>query len=221
MISVITASSRDKNSLRIVEKSLAKQDFKDFEWLVDTEVIKNKGDFYGLNKAWNRLLKRAKGELVVSIVDRTEVPFDALSWLWKYYQEDNMSCVNGVGKQYDGKELVWTDPRIEWVKGEGVCAMPPEFNEFRLTSFPLKAAYEVGGLDEEYDKVVANSEKEFAIRMWSAGYQFYLDKELEFKFYKHEEHGKIWDEKYKKSCKMLDRDARLIMSRARMKLNYL
>jgi len=220
-ISVITASNRTEAARACVKKSLDKQIFRDFEWLIDKDTQKNEGDFYGLNKAWNRLIRRSKGELIVSIVDLTEFPEDTLGKLWNYYRKDPRSCINGVGYQYEGKKQIWEDPRITWVEGQGLCWIAPQYNEFRLTSFPRLGAFAVGGLDEEYDKVVGNSEKDFATRMFIKGYDFYLDKNLKYKFYKHEDHGKEWEEKYIKSCHLLKKHFDDIMENRRETMYYL
>ena len=221
-ISVITPSIR-LDSLEVVKRSLDKQNFssESFEWLIDTEATKNKDDFYGLNKAWNRLIQKSKGELLVSICDRTEFPEYTLKRLWQHYQRDKKSCVNGVGYQYKNKEKVWSDPRLELVTGNGLCWMVPQYNEFRLTSFPRVAAFDVGGLDELYDRVAANSEKEFALRMFKKGYEFYLDKRLKFKFYQHEEHGKEWDEKYLIGAQLLKKHFDEILDDKREEVHYL
>jgi len=233
-ISIISPSNR-KGALNGVGVCLKKQVFQDFEWLICTpqkepqpisythllEPEKKEGDFYNLNKALNKLISEASGELIVSIVDYTEFESDVLEKLWNYYQKNKKSGVSGIGYQYDKDKLVWTDPRISIVNGEGLCPMSPKHAEFRLMSFPRQAAFDVGGISEEYDKVAANSEKEFCTRMFAKGYDFFLDKNLVYKFYKHEDHGKIWDEKYMESCDMLANHMQEIMLGERLVLPYL
>ncbi len=55
-----------------------------FEWLTDI----NWTGKHDLNKAYNRLIKRAKGELIVSLQDYTKIEPDALQRLWDAYQKE-------------------------------------------------------------------------------------------------------------------------------------
>jgi hypothetical protein len=68
-ISVLTPSIRPQG-LAITQQCLTEQTFTDFEWL--TEIgLPNRG--HDLNSAYNRMLKRANGELVVSLQDYIKV----------------------------------------------------------------------------------------------------------------------------------------------------
>ena len=63
-ISVITPSIRPEG-LKIVRECLLNQTFKDFEWLVDI----NWTGKHDLNASFNRLIRRASGELIVFYQD--------------------------------------------------------------------------------------------------------------------------------------------------------
>jgi len=230
-ISVISASNRE-DGLDIVAKSLAKQTFRDFEWIVCAPVNKKylgithgyipepkkgKEDFYNLNKAWNALINKSQGELIVSIVDYTEFLPNILEILWTHYITNPTTCISGVGYQFDGDKLVWQDLRIQH---KTLYPIAPVDMELRLASIPKRAIQAVGGFDEEYDKVVANSEKEIAFRIFSLGYLFLIDERVTYKFAKHEPHGKKWDELYKKSCALLNHDLNEIKAGHKLKLDF-
>ena len=63
-ISVITPTIRPAG-LAILRKCLLEQTFTSFEWLVDINYTGK----HDLNASYNRLIKRAKGELIVSLQD--------------------------------------------------------------------------------------------------------------------------------------------------------
>lgn len=230
-ITIVSPSNRT-GGLNIVGMCLKNQTMQDFEWLICSpkkepqpisynhflEPEKKKGTFYSLNAAWNKLINQAKGELVVFIVDYTEFPPNALEILWKHYVDTPTSCVSGIGYQFNDKnELVWKDPRFQ--PKELFPIMPIDM-ELRLASIPRRAIQAVGGFDEEYDKVVANSEKEMCYRILTLGYIFVIDQRITYKFYKHEDHGKEWDRLYKESVKLMNKDVDEIRLGKRLRLNY-
>lgn len=232
-ISVVSPSNRI-DGLKIVAKCLANQTFRDFEWLVCAphntqydkgiknyryfeEPKKKEGDFYNLNKAWNKLFQAARGELIVSIVDYTSFEPKTLEKLWKHYTDNPCTLVSGIGFQYENNKLVWVDPRYPSKK---LSFLSPVDMEFRLASIPRAAIYAVGGIDEEYDKVVALSEKELCSRIATLGYFFILDFDISYQFLKHEDHGKEWDKRYKKGKKLLVHHFNEIAAGKRSNLHY-
>lgn len=211
MISVVTPSVR-KDLLPMVERCLKRQTFTDFEWLVASpadlgfgtfvqEPPKREGDYYGLNKAWQAAFKVAKGKLFVSIVDGLWFPPDTLQKLWDHFDSSPMSCIGGVGDQYDqeldGKpeHKVWEDPRK---KGRNFYEIPPRDFEMCLASIPMQAIRDVGGIDIEFDRYAALSEKEMCERIGKTGYRFFLDESLEYRAIKHPRLNESWDEHYQK-----------------------
>src|ERR1035437_8527622 len=82
-ISVITPSIRCEG-LKIVQQSLEKQTFQDFEWLTEIGIP---GRGHDLNAAYNRMLRRAKGELIVSLQDFIKAPPQYLQKFWDAYQK--------------------------------------------------------------------------------------------------------------------------------------
>ena len=93
-ISVLTPSIRPAG-LEILQKSLKNQSFKDFEWIQDIGL----GDKHDLNQAWNRMLKRAKGELIVFYQDYIKIEPDGLQKFWDAYQANPKTMFTApVGK---------------------------------------------------------------------------------------------------------------------------
>jgi glycosyltransferase involved in cell wall biosynthesis len=248
-ISVVTPSVRPEG-LDIVKRSLDKQTFRDFEWIVVapfwdkpetlpsgirtcsvTEIIKlpdpprNKDDNYGLNKAWNAAFKVAKGELIISFVDMTWIPPDALQNFWYHYQDNPKSLVGGVGNQYaevqNGKPeiMIWKDPRMRMDQGSFYEINPIDL-EFCLTSVPKQAIFDIGGWDEAWDKYAALSEKEACLRMDKLGYKFYLDQSIEYRALTHPRLTKDWEERYRAGCKYMEKCIHEINEGIRLKLNY-
>ena len=253
-ISVVTPSVR-LEGLETVKQSLARQTFREFEWIIvcppqmaeqlnpshhshqkarmldnKTMVVieppKNPEDTYALNRAWNEGFRHASGELIVSFLDMTWAPPDALQNFWYHYQDNPKSLVGGVGHQYEkvqnGKPevLIWKDPRMRTDYGSFYEINPIDL-EFCLTSVPKKAIYDIGGWDEKWDKYAALSEKEACLRMDKLGYKFYLDQSIEYRALTHPRLTKNWEERYQAGCKYMDKCFREINAGTRLKLNYL
>lgn len=234
--------------LEIVAKCLKRQTFKDYEWIIvapqklfipiDREIghdyqfefiaepKKRSGDFYNLNKAWNAAFKVAKGELIVSIVDGIWFEPDLLERLWTHYQNNSRACIGAIGHQYkklaNGKPegLIWRDPRVR--KDQGTFY---EINfidlELCVASLPLEGIKAVGGIDEEWDKYAALSEKELVARMDKLGYKFFLDQSMEYRAIHHERLSPDWDKKYQEGCDFFAKCLSKINEGKRLKLDYL
>lgn len=228
--------------LEIVGKCLNRQTHQDFEWLVVSpeyyqskwnfdyswirDPKKKDGDFYSLNKSWNAAFKEAEGELIVSIVDGLWFPPDTLEKLWTHYQNNPKACVTCIGNQYDQMEngkpehMVWRDPRIRADFGAFYEVSPREF-ELCIASLSLQAIKDVGGIDEEFDKYAALSEKEMCYRMDKVGYTFFIDQTIEYRAIKHDRIGgsEKWDQAYFKGCEYFDTCLKEISAGTRLKLD--
>lgn len=139
-ISVITPTIRGIEALKMAEQSLHHQTFFDFEWLTD--------DSKGHNKAMNRLIKRAQGELIVSLQDYIKIRPDGLQKFWDKYQlNKKLFFTAPVGKTLDFKEIKW-DWRYHREENE-----PTNFMEWEIdwAAAPKAALVEIGGFDEELD----------------------------------------------------------------------
>ncbi len=214
MISVITPSIR-KEGLDMVSQCLKKQTKTPFEWLIVgpepvrtdlgkfiLEPPKKEGDFYCLNKAWNKAYQAAKGELIVNIVDYIWFSHDTLEKLWWHYQANPKALVTTVGHQYreivNGKPeyIMWQDPRARMDQGSFYEVAPSEM-EMCLASIPRQAILDCGGLDEIYDTCPAVSEKEMCWRLDDLGYKFYIDQSIEYRALHHDRiKGDLWDKLY-------------------------
>ena len=234
-ISCITPTVRE-NSLEMVHRCLQRQDFRAFEWIVVSpykydqcdlwieEPPKREGDHYGLNKAWNAAIKRASGELMVSIVDLLWFTPNVLDDLWAHYQLDTTSCVGGIGHQYERIEngkpegVVWSDPRV---RKEPFYQVPSNDFELCLASLPLKGIRDVGGFDEEFDRYAAMSEKELCARMEKIGYIFWIDQTIEYRALHHPRLTTNWDERYTDGIPYFQKCLNEINEGKRLRLDYL
>lgn len=198
MISVLTPSIRPEG-LKIVQECLAKQTFKDFEWLVEIGIPERGHD---LNKAYNRMLKRANGELIVSYQDFITVDENFLDNCWKKYQESKdtfFTCpVGKVTDPSDPKESVrWdfrkTAEKIDWIEWE-----------IDLAFAPLEALNRIGGFDEELDKYWSFDNVSVGYRAQQHGFNFGIanfpgvafdhDEKIEHPFRKNY-NPKFWNER--------------------------
>jgi len=244
-ISIITPTVRPE-LLPIVAKCLEWQTETDWEWIVVApqnlflkidrqighefyyefvpEPPKKEGDFYGLNKAWNAGLKKAQGELFVSIVDGLWFPPETLERLWNHYEADPLSCIGLVGDQYskieNGKpeNKVWIDPRK---RINTFYEISPVDLELCIASLPIEGVKDVGGFDETFDKFPAWGEKELACRMNKAGYKCFLDQSIEYRAIYHPRLNEEWDKKYPESVAYFQKCYKDIQEGKRLKLEYL
>jgi hypothetical protein len=219
MISVLTPTIRPEG-LPMVAKCLNRQDV-EFEWIIVapsriindicdlkldaiilTEPPKKEDDFYCLNKAWNLAYSKARGQLIVNIVDWIWFPPDTLERLWNHYLANPKACITAIGHQYDKVEndkpegLMWSDPRSRLDQGTFYQVAPSEM-EMCVASLPRQAILDCGGLDENYDKGAAIGEKEMCWRLARLGYQFYIDQTIEYRALHHGRLSPKWDEYYK------------------------
>lgn len=163
-ISVITTTIRPEG-LKQVRNALLKQSFKDFEWIVEVNWT-GEVDF---NASMNRALKRAQGELVVSIQDFITPPEDGLQQFWDAYQKQPAFYTAPVGQTLDGKTAEW-DWRYER-KADDIC----NWQEWEIDygSAPTKALLDIGGFDEELDKAWGFDNVNVGLRAHNAGHKFY------------------------------------------------
>lgn len=218
-LTILTPSVRP-NGLGIVDLGLSRQSIEKFEWLIcmperfvedgkkqiglneptfiTTPPLKE-GMFWDLNSAYNRLIKRAKGDLIISIQDNTFFSPEALEKFAFYYDKDLCSIVSGMGDKYDrvyptlGKKE-WSDPRWETTKSFREVA--PALIEGNFCAVPRQAFFDVGGFDENLDFMGYGLDfysvfDRIAIK---GGYKFYID---DFNESFSLTHGRVkdWDEK--------------------------
>lgn len=187
---------------------------------------RRKGDYYRLNGAWNAAFKQAQGELIISIQDGLWFPPDMLEKFWEHYQNNPKALVSAIGHQYDRIEngkpehRVWTDPRQRTDFGSFYEVEPSEL-EFCIASVPKQSITDVGGIDEEFDKYAALSEKEMCYRMKKAGYQFFLDQGIEYRAIQHPRLNEEWEQRFQLGCVYYNKCLKEIAEGKRLKLDYL
>ncbi len=172
-ITVITPSIRPAG-LEITRECLKNQTFQDFEWLVELGVSKE----HDLNKAFNKMLKRAQGELVVFLQDFIKVPPTYLENFWDAYQQfPDTFFTAPVGKV---QNLDYTgDAKWDWRAWQKKETGDEDFIEGRWDCWeidsgaaPLAALKAIGGFDEELDKFWSCDNVNVGCRAELAGYKF-------------------------------------------------
>lgn len=191
-ISVLTPSNRNIEGLKIIEKALKRQKFRDFEWVIGSPIkpegltlpfiwvqdpVKEEGDVWVFNKLMNEMVSRTQGELIVSIQDFTSFTPDALSKFWFHYLNNPTGCVSGVGNKYSDSEFteqVWKDPREREDQGS---FYETYFNnwEGNFGAIPKQAILDVGGFDEELDLHFGMDWYSVNYRAEKVGYTYYMD----------------------------------------------
>lgn len=169
-ISVLTPSIRPQG-LEIVRTGLLTQTFTEFEWL--TEIGLGKHD---LNAAYNRMLKRVTGELIVSLQDYILIRPDYLEKWWKAYLENPDTFMTApVGKvddlNYSSKPVWdWRAYRNDETKNIRDC----EWNCWEIDNgaAPMEALYTIGGFDEALDGHWSADNVNVGCRAQLAGYKF-------------------------------------------------
>lgn len=157
-------------------KEQVKEFFKDFNLKhIDQTQLTMDGYLSRLARADNLAFKNCDGELIVCLQDYIYIPHDAVEKFWFLHKEHNgKALLTGVGHQYkiptidditDSKGLIsvfkypytkkpeykfWGDPRCNGLPGVRECE-PVEW-ELNWAAIPRDVIYDLGGMDEEYDK---------------------------------------------------------------------
>lgn len=164
-ISVLTPTVRPRG-LKRVQQSLEDQTFQDFEWLVEVGLRNTEGS--DLNAAYNRMLRRAKGELVVSVQDYIKIPVDGLERFWEAYRNESAFYTAPVGKVQD----VGGEPEFDWREvPEADCNW--QRWEIDYGAAPLDALKYIGGFDERLDECWGFDNVNVGFRAHREGYDFY------------------------------------------------
>lgn len=165
-ISVITCSIRP-DGLSIIQKGLAAQTFTDFEWIVELSIPERGHD---LNRAYNRALRRAKGELIVSLQDWIRVTPLYLQRFWDAYRSNPRDFLTApVGKvpnaDFSGQ------PKWDW---RAYSDAKPKWMNWEIDSGAAarSALFEIGGFDEELDGHWSCDNLSVGWRAHLAGYGF-------------------------------------------------
>lgn len=170
-ISVLTPTIRP-NGLKVIQECLAKQTITDFEWLVEVGIP---GKGHDLNASFNRMIRRAKGEIIVFYEDYTKILDDGLERFWKAYKEYPTTLFTApLGKVNEwGNKPTW-DWR-SWRQNDGqndYTNCLPRSWEIDWGMAPKSILYDVGGFDEEFDKYWSADNLSVGIRADLKGYNF-------------------------------------------------
>lgn len=174
-ISVITPTIRPEGLVSVYH-SLKNQTFTDFEWLVEVGFPSKGND---LNRAYNRLIRRSQGELIVSIQDFTTFGHTTLQELW----ETNDGTFYTIDVAHSDGEHIEYDWR-HFEKGK-----PVEYNrlEICMASMPKKGLYDIGGFDEELDELTWGFDNvNLGYRVAQKGYKIAVHPTAEAVQFKHD-----------------------------------
>jgi len=205
-ISVITPTIRPEG-LDVVKKALERQTYDDFEWLIGSPFdpkmgkwVKDtfKGGYWTLNRIYNKLIKKSRGDIIVSLQDHTFITPEALDKFMFWLNNNKNYIISGVGDKYDkvypemGTKL-WVDPRKSLRNEFRAC----KFNEIEgnFCAMWKDTLVDVGGFDEGLDfKGYGMDWYNVFDRLNNTGkYEFYIDETNESFS---ETHGRVkdWDE---------------------------
>lgn len=146
-----------------MQESLGKQTFQDFEWLIDISIP---GRGHDLNQSYNRLLRRATGELIVSAQDWITIPEDGLQKFWDAH-DPHTFITAPVGKVIKiGDDPVWDwrvhkEAIMDWTRWETDWAAAPR-----------SALVAIGGWDEALDGHWSSDNVNVGYRAFRDGYKF-------------------------------------------------
>lgn len=213
LVSVITPTVRPAG-LDIVQKSLEKQTYKKWEWLVGSPfnphidgakwVTDNfDGGYWSLNRIYNRLFKIAQGKIIVTWQDWIYIPPDGIQKFVDALEEVGDAVVSGVGDQYErlndwGKPeiKIWSDPR-KTLKYGSFYECYPNDAEWNWCAFPKKLINQVGGMDEKLDFLGYGGDQFQVGQRWGdMGVHFWLDQDNESFTVRHGRDHEDWDKEH-------------------------
>ena len=162
------------------------------------EPEKNEGDIWSLNKAYNKAIGFASGELIISWQDWTFTKSETLENFWQHFKDDPKAIVSAVGNKYESDSwdvMTWKDPRERDDLGSYYECNFPDI-EGNLAAIPKEALYRVGGFSNSMDKLFGMDFYNVIHRLAKTGeYKFYLDQSIKSYSLEHGRlHGKKWDE---------------------------
>lgn len=170
-ISVITPTIRPEGLIPVYE-SLKQQTFQDFEWHTDFGFPSRGHD---LNAAFNRMIKRSSGELIVFYEDFTKILPDGLERFWKAYQDNPDTLFTApLGKVTNfGDKPAW-----DWRAVKQDLSQTEYTNcrwntcELDWGAIPKKILYDIGGFDEVLDNWWSMDNVSVGMRADYKGYKF-------------------------------------------------
>lgn len=165
-ISVLTPTIRGDVGLEPNMESLMSQSFPEdeVEWLVE----QSDGSKHDLNAAFNRLLRKASGELIVFMEDYTKATTNGLLKFWQAYQkEPTVFWTAPLGKTRDWKTINW-----DWRAYADAINTTYNCWEIDWGAAPREALFAIGGFDEELDKQWSGDNVNVGYRAYLNGHKF-------------------------------------------------
>lgn len=213
MITVITPTIRGEEGLKWPRLSLKRQSYKDFEWLIEKHDPNDPPDF---NQAMNRMLKKAKGELIVILQDHTHIKTDGLKMFWRAYQENpTIFFTAPLGKVMSLRDTPRWDWRYNLPSSDELNFMQWEIDWAAAPRFALQ---EIGGFDEELDKQWGFDNVNVGLRAHLAGYRIRnLPQNMAVAY----DHDSAMDHPYRKIQDAGFHNERLDQFRKGLKIQYL
>lgn len=122
---------------------------------------------HDLNLAFNKMISRAKGELIVFYEDFTKIDPDGLQKFWDAYQQNPDTCFTApVGKVLSFDET----PRYDWRAHTEECDWAR--CELDWGAIPKKILLNIGGFDERLDQWWSFDNVSVGKRAQLLGYKF-------------------------------------------------
>lgn len=162
-ISVLTPTVRP-HRLKPVYESLKRQTFEDFEWLVEFGLS---DDRFTLPEDMNKMIARARGEVIVIWQDSISAPDDFLYWVDSIHRtsDGKTAFTYPVGKRRGGT--------VEWDwRAERPGAVGPHEWETDAASCPRQMFLDIGGYDERFSDGWSWDNVEVGYRAAAAGWRF-------------------------------------------------
>ena len=173
-ISILSPTIRGLQALRPIEQSLRDQTLQSFEWLIEI----GDGRTHSLNRDFNAMLRRARGELVVFVEDFLWFPQDGLQKFYDAYKASPRYFFTAPvpkAQSYNdlGKQMRWCGQVVEeWRSARGGMIDWRHF-EIDWGAAPLQALKDLGGFDEYMDEAWSNDSSNLAFRAHLAGWLFW------------------------------------------------
>lgn len=163
--------------LNTTQTTLERQTFKDFEWLVEVGLH---GEGFTLPRDMNKMLRRAQGDIIVSLQDCIELEGDALERI-AALDFEKKAYTFAVGKMptlgYGESALVSVlheNSTWDWRRYKGDEKVTANHWEADLAAAPRSMFFDIGGYDERYIEGWSFDNVEVAWRAEAAGYEFWV-----------------------------------------------
>lgn len=187
-------------------KSLKKQTFKDFEFVINDYrydiraglmkkrygfpvkhvrpkySIWDKMRYPAIYNGFNSAIIHADGELCVLLGDCCEISPNFLERCWYWYNKGYFAvAVADVENNYRKDDMF----RKNLLKQQEYCPIGSRQATWGYNSYSLKALFEVNGFDENFDGTNHQGDDDIGVRLGLAGYNFMLDGSMKAFEYQH------------------------------------